>query len=102
MVALEDVRGIQGADTRLEAEMAVGLEVKIQCCHTLWRRSQMRLGSRVTVAVVWADSRSSDSIPSLGTYVRGAALKRKKKKKKAYWYLDISFIAEVKNVLHFS
>ena len=40
--------------------------LRIWCCRELWCRSQMRLRSRVAVAVVWACSYSSDSTPSLG------------------------------------
>ena len=41
--------------------------VRIWHCGELWCRSQTWLRSRVAVAVVWAGSCSSDSIPSLGT-----------------------------------
>ena len=43
--------------------------LRIQCCHELWYRSQIRLGSGVSVAVVQAGSCSSDSTPSLGTSI---------------------------------
>ena len=45
--------------------------LRIQHCRELWCRSQMQLGSRtaVAVAVAWASSCSSDSIPSLGTSI---------------------------------
>ena len=39
---------------------------RIQRCHELWCRLQMRLGSCVAVAVAWAGSYSSDWTPSLG------------------------------------
>ena len=42
--------------------------LRIQPCHEMWCRSQMRLGSCVDVAVAKASSCSSDSIPSLGTF----------------------------------
>ena len=38
--------------------------LRIQRCHELWCRSQMRLGSHVAVAVVLAGTCSSDSTPS--------------------------------------
>ena len=41
--------------------------LRIQCCHELWCRSQMWLGSHIAVAVVQASSYNSDSTPSLGT-----------------------------------
>ena len=41
----------------------------IRRCQDLWCRSQTQLGSRVAVAVVWVDSCSSDSTPSLGTSI---------------------------------
>ena len=48
--------------------------------HELWYRSQTGLGSGVAMAGVQADSYSSNSTPSLGTYICvGTALKRKRK-----------------------
>jgi len=41
--------------------------LRIQCCHKLPRRSQMRLGS--LVAVMQASSCSSNSVPSLGSSI---------------------------------
>ena len=38
----------------------------------------MWLRSDVAVAEVWSGSCSSDSVPSLGTYAVGAALRKKK------------------------
>ena len=53
----------------------------IQCCHELWRKSQMRHGSCVAVAM--ASSYSSDWTPSLGIAIcRGCGPKEEKKKKK--------------------
>ena len=46
-------------------------ELRIQRCHELWCRSQMRLGSRVSMAVAW-------ELP----YAVGMALKRQKDLKK--------------------
>ena len=40
--------------------------LRIQCCQELRCRSQMRLGSSVTVALAQAGGYSSDSTPSLG------------------------------------
>ena len=43
--------------------------LRMWCSHGLWRRSQMQLGAPVAVAVVQADSYSSDSAPRLGTSI---------------------------------
>ena len=58
--------------------------VGIWCCHELWCRSQIRLGSGVALAVVQAGSFSSNSLSSLGTSMcpRCNPKKRKKKKEK--------------------
>ena len=54
--------------------------LRIQHCHKLQHRSQMRLGSGIAVAVVKAGGCSSESTPSGGTSVStGEVLKRKKK-----------------------
>ena len=52
-----------------EVDLLPGLlgRMRVRRCPELWPRSQMRLGSRVAVAVVWASSWSSSSAPSLGT-----------------------------------
>ena len=53
---------------------------RIQHCHELWYRSQMWLGSGITVAVAQATSWSSNETLSLGTSTcQGTALKRPKK-----------------------
>ena len=57
-----------------------GLRIQ-RCCPELWGRSQMWLGSRVAVAVVWAGSYSSDATPSLGTSVCLGCGPRKKKRR---------------------
>ena len=55
--------------------------LRIWHCHELWCRSQIWLGSRTAVAVVWAGSCSSNSTPSWELpYAAAEALKRKKKK----------------------
>ena len=55
---------------------------RIWCCHELWCRSQMQLGSGVAVAVVQAGSNNSTETPSLGTSIcRGCSPKKKKDKK---------------------
>ena len=56
---------------------------RIRHCHELWCRLKTRLGSCITVAVVWAGSYSSDWTPSLGTstYLRYGPKKIKKKNK---------------------
>ena len=41
--------------------------LRIQHCHELWCRLQMRLGSRVAVVLMQAEGYSSDWTPSLGT-----------------------------------
>ena len=57
--------------------------LRIQHYLELWRRSQMRLGSGVAVAVVLAGSCSSDSTASLGTSIcQGEGLKKKNPKTK--------------------
>ena len=56
---------------------------RIWRCRELWCRSQMWLGSSISVAVVWARGYSSTSTPSLGTSMcHGCSLKKTKKKKK--------------------
>ena len=47
----------------------------------LWCRLQMRLRSRIAVAVAWAGSYSFDLTQRLGTSICGAALKRQKTNK---------------------
>ena len=55
---------------------------EIWCCHELWCRSQMSLGSAVVVAVVKAGSCSSDLTPSLGTSIcHGYSPKKQNKQK---------------------
>ena len=51
--------------------------LRIQHCHELWRRSEMRLGSHVAVPVVEASSCSSDSTLGWGT----SQCKKEKKKR---------------------
>ena len=76
------------AETNLTSihEDAVGLCVplsglRIQRCHELGYKLQMRLESGI--AVGQASGHTSDSTPSLGTPIcRGAALKRQKKEKR--------------------
>jgi len=55
--------------------------LKIWCCHELWCRSQMRLGSGVAVAGGW-QLQSSDLTTSLGTFVYLIFSPKKQKKKK--------------------
>ena len=45
--------------------LALFIGLRIWHCHELRHKSQMQLGSRTAVAVTLADSRSSDSPPSL-------------------------------------
>ena len=56
--------------------------LRIRHCRELRCRSLTQLGSRVAVAVAWAGSRSSNSTPSLGTFIcHTCSLKKAKKKK---------------------
>ena len=58
--------------------------LRIQHYSELWCRSQMHLGSCISVALVKADNYSFDSVPSLGISMchRCGSKKTKKKKKK--------------------
>ena len=54
--------------------------LRIWHCYELWCRSQMWLGSSVAVAVVKASSCSSNSTPSLGTFIcQGCGPKKQKR-----------------------
>ena len=75
--------------------------LRIQCCHKLWCRSQMRLGSRVAVALAWAGATAP--IRPLAwepPYTAGAVpqkAKRQKKKKKEsqnswFWFWAFKLI----------
>ena len=56
--------------------------LRIQCCHELWCRSQTQLRSQVSVVV--AGSYSSNSTPSLGTFIcRGCGPRKKCTKKRS-------------------
>ena len=62
--------------------LALLLGLRIRRCRELWCRLQMRLGSHVTVVLVWASGYSSDSTPSLGTSIcRGSGPRKGKKTK---------------------
>ena len=70
---------------RMQVRLLASLSgLRIRCCHELWHRLQMRLGSRVSVAVVQVPCYSSDLIPSLRTsiYHRCGPKKTKKQKNK--------------------
>ena len=56
---------------------------RIQCCHEVWCRSQMQLGSSIVVAVAQASGYSSNQSPILGTsiYHRCSPEKTKRQKK---------------------
>ena len=75
---------------RLQVRSRASLSgLRIPCCHELWRRSQMWLGSCIAAAVVYAGSCSSHVIPSLGTSIcRGCGPKKPKKKKKKLHILE--------------
>ena len=89
--------------TRVQS-LASLIGLRIQHCLELQCRSQMQLGSNITVAVVQACRCSSHSVPSLGTsYATGVTLKSKKKKKKernlgvptvVQWVKDSSYLCE--------
>ena len=56
----------------------IGLRIR-HCCE-LWCRSQMRLRSRVAVALAWASGYSSNSTPRLGNSICCSSGPRKGKK----------------------
>ena len=56
-------------------------ELRIGCCRELWCRSQMWLGSGITVAVVYTGSYNSDWNPSLETSMCCGRGPKKKKKR---------------------
>ena len=59
--------------------------LRIPSCCELWCGSQMRLASRVAVAVAYASNYSSDSTPGLGTSIcHGRGPKKQKKKKEKH------------------
>ena len=70
------------ASIRTQVQSLASLsELRIWHCGELWCRLQTWLGSHVAVAVALSSSYSSNSTPSLGTFVcYSAALKRQKKK----------------------
>ena len=75
----------QLASMKMQVQFLASLSgLRIQHCQKLWCRSQMRLRSGIAVAVVEAGSCSSNSTPSLGTFIcyRCSTKKKKKKKKK--------------------
>ena len=55
--------------------------LRIQCCHELWYRLQIWLGSYITVAVAQAGSCSYDSTPSLRTSMCHRCGPKKKKRR---------------------
>ena len=57
-------------------------ELRIQHCHELWCRLQTQLRSHVAVAVAYAGSCSSASIPSLGISICHRCGPKKQKRKK--------------------
>ena len=75
--------------------------VKDLVCCELHCRLQMRLGSCIAVAVVYAGSCSSDSIPSLGTSTCCTCgpkkQKKKEKRKKSCWGVPV-VVQWVKNL----
>ena len=65
--------------------------LRIWHCHKLRHRSQMRLRSGFAVAVVWADSHSSDSTPSLGASIcHGCGPKKTKEKECVAWSSQVA------------
>ena len=60
--------------------LALHSGLRIQHCRELWCRSQVQLGSGVAVTVTKAGGYSSDSTPSLGTFIcRGCSPKKTKR-----------------------
>ena len=60
-------------------------ELRIQCCHEPWCRSQTQLRSGIVVAVTWASSYSSDSTPAWEClHAAGAALKNIKNERPTF------------------
>ena len=74
---------------------------RVQCCHELWCRSQMQLGSQVAMAVVQASSYSSNSTLSLGTSIcYGCSPKKTSpQRKKMNLCQIVSLHEESKNVI---
>ena len=69
----------QLVSVRLQVQSLASISgLRLQCCHKLWYRSQMWLGSHG--AVEQAGSYSSDLIPSLGTSICCGSSPRKGKK----------------------
>ena len=78
---MAQLKRIQLGTMRLRVRSLASLSgLRIWLCHVLWCRSQTWLGSRIAVAVVKASSYSSDSAPSLGTFICHGCQKDKKKK----------------------
>ena len=70
--------------------------LKIQHYSKLWYRSQMRLASLVAVAVVQADSCSSDSTPSPGTSICYRCSPKKKNRKRNFFPPPLFFFCKRK------
>ena len=73
--------------------------LRIQHCHELWCRSEIRLGSLIAVAVTQAGGYSSDLNPSLGTSIchrcgpkKVKRQKRKEKKERMKLIADFHFL----------
>ena len=66
-------------------------QARIWRCRELWCMSQTQLGSCVAVAMAVAGNCSSDSAPSLGTFICCGCgpKKQKKKKKKGIWLVTV-------------
>ena len=66
--------------------------LRILCCHKLWHRSQTRLGSGIATALAKARSCSSNSTPSLGTFVcHRCSLKKPNKNKETIEWILIQY-----------
>ena len=75
---------------------SVGL--RIQHCQELWFRLKSQFRSCIAVAVVWADSCSSDLTPSLGTSICHRCSLQKRPTKKCFSVFGVSFVAQqIKN-----
>ena len=79
--------GIQLGNMRFRVQsLALLSGLRIQHCCELQCRSQMQFGSRIAVAVVWADSCNSHSTPQPGNF--HMLLVRPEKENKTKWNKD--------------
>ena len=91
VLAVGQQKRIRPVTVRLRVWCLASLSgLRIWCCHELWYRLHMWLGSDVAVVVVWAGGYSSNWTPNLGTsichththtYICSKKLKKKKKER---------------------